>query len=423
MVFPRATFLKIKTNISDLGLLRSWIITRRRLLTSTVIVSVLTLTCGLLSAMYILDSSTSVVLNLFLITLNMMVLIVASYLQAVMVGDLTFPGPWREQILLGLPTTSEVSVKNHGAEFTIILVLAMGANIAAIELGSGGFFDRYHNEGFFEVRLRSEDPNERLSAFEDLRDPMNYTLWTRPRIEELIEEHLVDIDDATAAGAIWLAGHLSLEHLRPKLILVTREGGPLAKQEALHSLGKLGTHEEARTRLEELAALDSELQISALRGLALMASPLSYDTAIGLVRSPQEEIRIHALWVVRSVGDARARVVIRSRLDAEVSDVERCALLDALKMVATEEDVTWARLKFNETPMNETCPPLIWEERNEKQHYVTYSDSIRVKYLKIVANADAKSHLDWLRRLVNDREEEDHVREVANEVLKRLKEL
>jgi len=415
--------LKIKTNISDLGLLRSWISTRGRLLISTGLVTILSIAFGLLSALYILDSSTSVVFNLFLITLNMMVLIVASYLQAVLVGDLTFPGPWREQILLGIPSTSEVSVKNHGAEFTIILVLAMGVNIAAIELGSGGFFDRYHNEGFFEVRLRSDDPRERLAAFEDLRDPMNYVLWTRPRVQELITAHLNDPDDQTAAAAIWLAGHLGIEEARDALITITAESEALAKREALHALGKLGTHEIARTRLEEVSTIPSEFQISALRGLALMASPLSYDIAIGLVRAPSEDVRIHALWVVRNLGDSRARVVIRSRLDAQVSDVERCALLDTLKMVGTVEDVTWARLKFNETPMNETCPPLIWEERNEKQHYVTYSDSNRVKYLKIVANADAKSHLEWLRRLVNDRDEEDHVREVANEVLKRLNEL
>lgn len=413
--------MKLRTNISDLGLLRSWIETRRRLWMTTGLTTVVSLACGLVSAWYILETSTSVVWNLLLITLNMMVLIVASYLQAVFVGDLSFPGPWREQVILGNHAVGSVSVKNHGAEFLIILVIAMMANIGVIELGSGGFFDRYHHEGFFEVRLRSSDPSERLAAFEDLRDPMNYQLWERSHIKTLILRHLTDPDPKTQASAIWIAGQLKLLEARAGLMQVAKDGTGDARDEALHALGKLGTNDEARLLLEEIALSPKGAPIAALRGLALMASPLSYETVLSLARSEVENTRIHALWVLRVIGDSKARPFIRGRLEVEVSQIEQCALLDTLKMVGTVEDVTWARLRFNEVAHDVVCAPLIWEERNERQHYVTYSDSMRVKYLKIVANADAKPQIEWLRRLVNDRDEEEHVREVANEVLKRLK--
>jgi hypothetical protein len=386
---------------------------------TTSLATIASLGFGLVSAWYILETSTSVVWNLLLITINMMVLIIASYLQAIFVGDLFFPGPWREQVILGKHAVGSVSVKNHGAEFLVILVVAMIANIGVIELGSGGFFDRYHHEGFFEVRLRSTDPTERLAAFEDLRDPMNYQLWERPHIKTLVLRHLKDPDPQTQASAIWIAGQLKMLDARQTLLEVAEHHSGAPQDEALHALGKLGANDEARLLLEKMAQT-SDSPIPALRGLALMASPLSYETALSLARSENEDTRIHALWVLRVIQDSKARPFVRGRLEVATSQTEQCALLDTLKMVGTSEDVTWARLRFNESSHNVVCPPLIWEERNERQHYVTYSDSLRVKYLKIVANADAKPQIEWLRRLVNDREEEEHVREVANEVLKRV---
>lgn len=412
--------MKLRTNISDLGLLRPLILTRGRLSTSTLIVTGIAVGGGLAAAVYILDHSTNVVLNLGLITITMMCVIVASYLQAVLVGEFTFTGDWRMQVLLGESEAESPSVKNHGAEFTIILILAMIANLGLIELGSGGFFDRYHNEGFFEVRLRSHDAEERFRALEDLRDPMNYELWERSRVKELILHHLEDEDTKTAETAVWLVGHLGILEGREPLYKMIQNLHP-ASAEALHSLGKLGIHDESRELLEQVASQSDDYRIPALRGLALMASPLSYDEVLKLVRHQNEDVRIHALWALRAIGDKAGRELIHVRLKTDPSERERCALLDALKFLATKDDINWARMNFADTPKNQKCSPLIWEERNEKQHYVTFSDTVRTKFVKIVANVDSKSHQDWFQRLVNDKQEEENIRQVANEVLKMLR--
>lgn len=412
--------MKLRTNISDLGLLRPLILTRGRLSTSTLVVTGIAVGGGLAAAVYILNHSTNVVLNLGLITIAMMCVIVASYLQAVLVGEFTFTGDWRMQVLLGESEAGSPSVKNHGAEFTIILILAMIANLGLIELGSGGFFDRYHNEGFFEVRLRSQDAEERFRALEDLRDPMNYELWERPRVKELILHHLEDEDTKTAETAVWLVGHLGILEGREQLLKMIQNHHP-ASAEALHSLGKLGIHDESRELLEEVASQSDDYRIPALRGLALMASPLSYDEVLKLVRHQNEDVRIHALWALRAIGDKAGRELIHVRLKTDPSERERCALLDALKFLATKDDINWARMNFADTPKNQKCTPLIWEERNEKQHYVTFSDTVRTKFVKIVANVDSKSHQDWFQRLVNDKQEEENIRQVANEVLKMLR--
>ena len=155
--------LRFSTDISDLGLFRKFAKSRRTLVITVVISTLLAWAIGFASAWYALNVSTSVALNLLAITANMMVVLVTAALQAILVGDLTFPGPWREQVILGIHG-DQVSVRNHGAEFLIITTIAIIANVAGLELSTGGFFDKYHHEGFFEVRLRAEDPTERRAA-------------------------------------------------------------------------------------------------------------------------------------------------------------------------------------------------------------------------------------------------------------------
>ena len=89
-------------------------------------------------------------------------------------------------------------------------------------------------------------------------------------------------------------------------------------------------------------------------------------------------------------------------------------------MVATPDDVVWARTKFNRSPKNKRCEPVIWEDPDEGQHYITYSDTVRTKLLKIVANADASNNTTWLRRVVMDSEEEEHVRLLGNQLIKSI---
>ena len=129
--------LRFSTDISDLGLFRRFAITRKALVVTVVLGTALTWGIGFGSAHYVLNMSTSVVLNLLLITANMMVVLVCAALQTILVGDLSFPGPWREQVILG-KSQERVSVKNHGAEFLMIMTVLIVANIFLVETTTGG---------------------------------------------------------------------------------------------------------------------------------------------------------------------------------------------------------------------------------------------------------------------------------------------
>ncbi|MEZ4461265.1 MAG: HEAT repeat domain-containing protein [bacterium] len=413
--------LRFSTDISDLGLFRRFAQTRKTLILTVVLGSALTWGVGLASAHYVLNVSTSVVLNLLLITANMMVVLVCAALQTILVGDMSFPGPWREQVILG-KSQDRVSVKNHGAEFLMIMTVLIVANIFLVETSTGGFFDRYHHEGFFEVRLRSPDPAERKAAFEDLRDAMNFQLWERPGIQELVRSHLSDPDPDVQQAAVFCAGLMHMTDDAATLMMLAKQATPAVRAEAAVALGKFGSEDRARLLLESmLSDPDAVARQGAFRGLALMKSPLSLPALFPYFDATDLDTRLLAYWVARVIQDPDARQPLRAKLEKPLDLNEKCAVLDALKMVATKEDVLWARLQFTSAPKDVRCEPIVWEERDETQHYVTYSDTLRVKYLKIVANADSKGQVEWFERIIRDKEEEPYAREVANEVLKRLK--
>jgi NO-binding membrane sensor protein with MHYT domain len=93
--------IKLVTNVSEYALLRGLARTRARLVVSTLLATAAMVGFGLWSAHYVLEVSSSVGVNLGLITFNMMVMLVAAYLQTVLIGDIVFSGPWREQVILG----------------------------------------------------------------------------------------------------------------------------------------------------------------------------------------------------------------------------------------------------------------------------------------------------------------------------------
>ena len=418
--------IQLVTNVSEYALLSGLARTRGRLVASTIVATGAMIGFGLWSAHFILEVSSSVGLNLFLITFNMMLMLVAAYLQTLLIGDLTFSGPWREQVILGEKTGKDVSVQDHNAEFMILLLLLVVGNAVGVNLASGGFMDTYHTEGFFRARLRSDSAQERLAAMEYMTDPMNFELWDVPGVQALVLDHLDDPDPETRLAAVWNAGEMGVTEARDELVAVVTDESLESdlRARAAESLGKLGNAEAARQALEDVVrgGDEPEVLVGALRGLALMKSPLSVEAALPLTEHEDQQVMLHAFWVLRNAGEPKLRDYLHEQLEEETSKQRRCALIDTLKMVATKEDVTWARREFSKVEPEAKCEPVRWEERNERVHWVLYSDSFRVKYLKIVANASGGEQRAWFERIIADPTQPWRVREVASEVVKRLNE-
>lgn len=424
--------IQLITNVSDFGLFLGVAKTRPRLIAATLIMLAVTGGAGLWTADYILETSQSVGLNLLIITVTMMLVLVTSYFTAMLVGDLFFPGPWREQVLLGKPPAEDsiVSIDDHNLEFVIVLALSVVLNAFALNYITNGFLDRYQAEGFFAVQLRSDDVQDRVDALITIADPMNYELWKRPGLKEVVHQAFEDPDQRVRERAYWTAGLLKIIGAQPALIAVIEgDAAPGEKKEAAVALGKIDDPEISRAPLETLAAqnADPETTVGALRGLGLLARKDSLQIAMDLSDSSDESVMIHALWVIRQIGDTeKARPLVKKGIADGPTGNRRCALYDTLKMVATPEDVLWAKRQFQTTnpelPESSECEFVVWTDYDESKYILVYGDSYREKLMKIIANADAFAEKDWFQLQVNDPELPFRLRQVGTAVLRQIEE-
>ncbi|AWV90042.1 HEAT repeat domain-containing protein [Bradymonas sediminis] len=423
--------IQLITNVSDFGFFLGVAKSRARLVAATLTMLAITGGTGVWMANYILETSQSVGLNLVIITLTMILVLITSYFMAMLVGDLFFPGPWREQVLLGQTPADDsmVSIDDHNLEFVIVLAISVVLNAFALNYITDGFMDRYQAEGFFAVQLRSDDVEDRIDALSTIAEPMNFELWKRPGLKEIVTDAFDDPDERVRMRAYWTAGLFKDINAQPALIKVL-EGGASAgeKKEAAVALGKINDPEISRAALEALAAENAapEATVGALRGLGLLAKEESLQVAMDLSASSDESVMMHAFWLIRQIGSDKARTLVKEGIAQEPTGNRRCALYDTLKMVATPDDVLWAKREFQTTdpalPESTECEFVVWTDHDESKHILIYGDSYREKLMKIVANADAFAEKDWFQLQVNDPELPFRLRQVGTAVLRQIEE-
>ena len=422
--------IKFVTDVSQWGLLTWPARSRLRLITCTVLATAVAVAVALGSAHYILEASASVLLNLMLITTNMMVMLVAAFLQTVLVGDLFFSQDWRERIFLGnkqrdVDAIDIAAVNDHNGEFAAILFLAIVVNAFCLNLVTGNFFSQYHDEGFFQVQMRSSSVDQRLAALESIADPVNNRLWERDGLRQLVVDGFEDPASEVRHKALWAAGALEILRSRePLMAVVGAHEDPATREEAAFALGKLGPHRESRELLESLLVEENPrpVRLGALRGLAMMGDHRSVEAVLAHIDDDDEEVMAYAFWTLARIGSDAAADDVRSILEDESLEhgVRRCAALEAFKLVAVEEDAEWARHQFRRTDPDDRCEALTFEELNEAIHHVIWGESVRIKWLKTVGNTDPFSHHRWIKRLISDPDEEVHLRDVAAEINRQM---
>ncbi len=412
--------INLNAKVSEFGFFRSFATTRKRLIFSVIISSAIAYGLAFLGAYYVLEVSGSVGINLAIITALMMLLLVMSYLQAVLVGEFFFTENWRRRVVLGEKVDG--ALKDHNAEFLIVLVVFVLVNAFTLNLSTNGFFDTYHKEGFFRSELRSSDPLDRKNALVRMADITNVMLWEDGGLRTLVRQQYIDPDARVREQAAWNSGEMGDKSARKDLIKRLEDSSLDVRASAAIALGKLGNQTEVREAIE--ARLEKSKgpkeRIAMLRGLALLNSPLSGLAAWKHTRDDDESVSLYAYWVVRNGAPNGIREKLRERLASKTSPKERCALLDTLKMVANEDDVSWSRRQFESVKKGEKCEPFVWEDRNERIYYVLYSDTFRVKHMKIVANASGTTQRSWFDRLIADTSQSWRVREVALEIVKQI---
>lgn len=430
--------LKFAADVGQFGLFKSVAATRGRLIAAVVVATAASLGAGFWSADYIMERSASVGLNILIITTNMVVVMITAYLQALLVGDLFFEGPWREQVVMGdrsyrKDLDAEVVVADHQAEFMILLLALVVGNAMLVNYGAGGFIDDYHTSGFFRAKMRSSDVEEQLTALRDMTDPTQFELWENQKVREIVVDSLDDPNAEVREQAAWNAGAMKIESAREELMRMVRDtgGDPSARAEAAIALGRLAPSSEAREAIESALgdARTPELQLGLIRALGVMADPASFGALKPYLGAPEKEedeaLMIYAIWAAQETRSPAVRDYLLAELEPEQGEAPEgrrlCALLDAMKMVATSEDIIWARKRFISTPKEVSCVRVVWEERDERRQTILFSDSLRTKYMKVVANSgEAAKYRAWFQRIVNDTSEPWGVREQGSLIIKQL---
>jgi hypothetical protein len=420
------TSKQFQNNLLEVGLLRGLSATRARLNASAAILTVAAVALCMGAVHYIETSSSSVAINMLIISACIASVILAGYIQAVWIGDRVWTDMWRLQVVQGQEAApGELPARPRHIEFMILCAALIFINGFALDRSRGGFFERYNHEGFFEVRLRSPDPQERIAALRAMSDPLQVKLWERPGVRALVQRTLrQDADAEVLAWAAWNAGAMKVDIARPELLALVNDAArpEAARAEAALALARLGADAQASEAVAALlASPKAPLQIAALRAMALMGSVGGAEEQLkALTAGADAERALLAMWALREGKPAGLRAWLRAELESPAlkAGQRRCALLDALKMNATEEDVDWARLQYVREPAEERCEPVYWDERDERRNTLLFGDTTRVKLLKVVANAGGVvKHPDWFRRIAQDDREPQHARELASLIL------
>lgn len=416
---------KFITDVSNLDLLQGLARTRRRLILSTVGGLAATYAAGFGASWYINEVSGSVIWNMFVITGVMFLVLIVSYLLTLLVGDLTFEGPWRETVVLDDPDGPEKApVASHSGEFLVILILAIVGNGVGLNVITGGFLDEYHTVGYFKVRLRADTPDARVSGLRDLTKPTNRTNWSNPEVQAVVVDAFDDPSPDVRSMAVWSAGEMDIQSATDRLIsTMSEDDSPEVRGRAAIALGKLGLYPKSRKAIESVLddADQPEAIVGALRGLALMESADSVPVILPFIEHDDEQVMLSAFWALRNIGSERARDAVREVIDGDPSHLRKCAAWDTLKKVATDDDILWARRMYQQDDLGPPCEMRVWEEPHNTSHRILVGDTFHEKLIKIVANEAGVEYRDWFQRIVNDPSAPGRLREVASEVIGQIR--
>ena len=421
-------------SVGDLGILSSLATSTARLTTAAVASTLAVVAYGLAIQDFVTNRSTSITLNVVLITMQFFLIFAAAYIQAMFVAALAFGDEWRRRVLAGERITSDdsteieiQSLKDRSLQFYGIFALAIAFSYGAVVATTGNFVRDYNETGYYLTLFRSDQPEPRIQAIRGLVDPLHETSAASQRVRERLAEAVTDADAGVAAWAAWACGQLQVQEATPQLLSLLQSGEREARIEAALALGRIRDPEAERRLLGLLPSVqdDPEFAQATVTALGLMPSTTAVPTLVGLLGVGSEEFDAATLWAIgRSRRtDVREHIVERWRTS---EGALRCAYAEALKHATTVEDYDVMRAAFEEEEASE-CEPVGFVGRQyDPEHplppvqYVI-GEELRLKYLKAAFNIGGDGLEEWLRDVAWDDTESVPMRNQADDLAEALR--
>ncbi len=421
------------TAVGDLGF-GSWIArTRRRLLVSAAVATALFLGWAWFTAGFMRDTSSSATVNLWLITATVLLLLVVSFVGAMAVGDLIFKGRWRERVLLGKKIehgdgedveSTMGGLQDRTMPFYLTVAAMIAVNYVGYSAATQNFFGYYSDYGYEVTLLRSADADDRIRGLQAFSHPLHAEVQDEPLVRVRIVELLADPDEEVQGWAFWLVGELQIVEATQDLLAIVSDeaNSEIRRARAAEVLGLLRSRQGADVMAGLLRESfgRSELAIGLLRGLGLGRYEASAPAIADFLHVEPYDIRAHAFWALGYTGNQSYRSNLTEFLESE-DQVEQCLAAEALKFLASEDDLLDAHVRFADAEMF-ACPPLIWtgpyhwDENRSFQFPIVVDESLKAKFLKVIRTAGGPEERDFFATVANDELQPDEIRALAREL-------
>jgi len=428
--------------------------TRRRLATVAGIATVVSVAVGLSANHWIRTASTDVGTNLLVIVGWMTTMMAAAGLQSFLAADLLWGERWRRRTLLDWEPDVDEMEADDVKDRTWMLYGLMAGLLVVGYAGNGAlngnFFGWYQFRGFELVRLRSDDPEQRLEAVLELADHDDKKILAQiiPKVH--------DPDPAVRAEAIGIMGDKRVEAARPDLFKALEGADPDVRAAAAEALGKL----RGEGVLQALTGMlsrerDPALRRGVLGGLGLLRDKAAGPVIAGVLAATDEDegVRSVAAWALAEIraDEADAAVTAVLTVAAEDSPQLQCAALHAMAKIAGGPKggaldrpppailVAFKRQPGKMGPMCERelitarakarCfgklnrPTAVPYEGHCSKYQIASPEAFRVKALRATARAAGKSCMRWLATVNNNEDEPAAIRSWAAELYLGLKAL
>lgn len=426
---------RLVPRVQDIGFFHGLLVSRSRLALGALAATTVSMVVIVLVCDWIRESSGSPSLNVLIISLMMTSVIVAAYIDALLVGDLFFPGRWREQLVQGdafVPENwdeEQASVKEYNTTF-ILVVVGMVAVLGWLsQVLTGGFFSYYKNVGFALTLMRSDDAEDRLRGLESISNPLYEDYWQEEALHEQVAKLVEDGDAQVQAFAMYVAGRLGVVRAADSMLTSFRDASEEreVRGAAAMALGRMKWDKALAYLAHRLRAKDaSEAEkIDIVRGLALLGDARGGESVARLLDSCEggesrlsEELVVTGFYALRQTRYHAGSPVALKYLGGEacgatVTRQEQCAAADALRDIAQEAHLEGLQRVYPTLPSDYDCEYEIWHYANEKGVELVEAEALRSKVVRAVGNRKSYDTYEWLWNIGADERENLKTRKVA----------
>src|SRR5690606_25609151 len=130
---------------------------------------------------------------------------------------------------------------------------------------------------------------------------------------------------------------------------------------------------------------------------------------------PSEDVVVNGFYALQKMSYSPGAEVGLAWLGGacEASEIEQCAAADALRYIATEDELKALERRFTEIPSDMECGYAMWRYHEEKALEIVEAEPLRAKIVRAVGNRKDYDSYEWIWAVGANENEHPKTRKVA----------